>query len=113
MPARERSLWVWGLPFCQPLPREGATRREHRLGAHASDRLRAIARTTVDVALDGSGFPSGTYSEFQPSGIRTKAAQGTVSVANFDLTVAVVKRRSWTSCRRPRRLCSNMSAFIF
>src|SRR5687768_5383950 len=51
--------------------------------------------TTVDAALDGSGFPSGTYSEFQPSGIRTKAAQGTVSVANFDLTVAVVKRRSW------------------
>jgi hypothetical protein len=51
--------------------------------------------TAVDVALDGSGFPSGTYSEFQPSGIRTKAAQGTVSVAHFDLTVAVVKRRSW------------------
>jgi hypothetical protein len=51
--------------------------------------------TTVDVAPDGSGFPSGTYSEFQPSGIRTRAARGTVEVASFDLTVAVIKRRSW------------------
>lgn len=51
--------------------------------------------TAVDAALDGSGFPSGTYSEFQPSAIRTKADKGTVSVANFDLTVTVNKRRSW------------------
>lgn len=51
--------------------------------------------TVVDLAPDGSGFPSGTYSEFQTSGIRTRAAKGTVEIANFDLTVAVVKRRSW------------------
>lgn len=51
--------------------------------------------TVVDRAPDGSGFPSGTYSEFQTSGIRTRAAKGTVEIANFDLTVAVVKRRSW------------------
>ncbi|HTV23843.1 MAG TPA: hypothetical protein VMG12_34370 [Polyangiaceae bacterium] len=51
--------------------------------------------TPVDAALDGSGFPSGTYSEFQPSNIRTKADKGTVSVAGIDLTVTVVKRRSW------------------
>lgn len=51
--------------------------------------------TPVDAALDGSGFPSGTYSEFQPSNIRTKAGKGTVEVAGFDLTVTVVKRRSW------------------
>jgi len=51
--------------------------------------------TPVDAALDGSGFPSGTYSEFQPSNIRTKADKGTVAIANFDLMVTVVKRRSW------------------
>jgi hypothetical protein len=51
--------------------------------------------TRLDVAPDGSGFPSGTYSEFQPSGIRTRSAGGVVEVASFDLTVAVVRRRSW------------------
>ena len=51
--------------------------------------------TPVDAALDGSGFPSGTYSEFQPSNIRTKAEKGTVSVASIDLTVAVNRKRSW------------------
>jgi hypothetical protein len=53
--------------------------------------------TPVDVALDGSGFPSGTYSELQPSRIRTTSAGGTVEVASFDLTVAVIARRSWIS----------------
>ena len=48
--------------------------------------------TPVDAALDGSGFPSGTYSEFQPSNIRTKADKGTVAGRAMNRGVLILKK---------------------
>jgi uncharacterized protein DUF922 len=59
--------------------------------------------TPVESAPDGSGLPSATYSEMQPSNIRTRPASGGVEVANIDLTVTVVRRRSWIVMARATR----------
>ena len=52
--------------------------------------------TSVSAALDGSGYPSGTYSDFQPSKkIALKSEGGKLKVKSFDLTMTVLKERSW------------------
>ena len=55
----------------------------------------------VDRAPDGSGFPSGTYSEFQTSGIRTRAAKGTVELVNSILPWPWSRGAHGSSCRKP------------
>src|SRR5690349_10225382 len=52
--------------------------------------------TSVTAALDGSGYPSGTYSDFQPSKkIALESEGGKLKVKSFDLTMTVLKERSW------------------
>jgi hypothetical protein len=50
---------------------------------------------SVAAAPDGSGLPSGTYSDLQPSNLSTKVSGGEVGVKTFDLTVTVLKSKSW------------------
>ena len=50
---------------------------------------------SVASAPDGSGLPSGTYTDYQPSKLSTQVSGGEVGVKTFDLTVTVLKSKSW------------------